>query len=198
METRIDQAVLELVQGDITTLDTDAIVNAANRGLAHGGGVAAAIARAGGPVIQRESTAWVRKHGEVPTGSAAITSGGDLKAEYVIHAVGPVYNASSPVKAAEDLASAVWAALRVAEEHDLRSIALPAISTGIYGYPPAEAAGVMLKAAIDYITGGTSLERIVFCLYGESTFNIFVNALEAAIGGHNQVPGPSSGRQTAA
>ena len=198
MKTRIEQALLELVQGDITALDTDAIVNAANRHLAHGGGVAAAIARAGGPAIQRESTAWVRKHGEVPTGSAAITSGGDLKAEYVIHAVGPVYDASSPVRAAQDLCSAVRAALRVAEEHDLRSIALPAISTGIYGYPPAEAAGVMLKAAIDCIRGGTDLKRIVFCLYGESTFNIFVKALEAEIDRLNQVPGPSSGRQTTA
>lgn len=196
MKTRIGQALLELVQGDITALDTDAIVNAANRRLAHGGGVAAAIARAGGPAIQRESTAWVRQHGEVRTGSAAITSGGDLKAEYVIHAVGPVYDASAPVKAAQGLASAVRAALRVAEEHDLRSIALPAISTGIYGYPPAEAAGVMLKAAIDYIRGGTRLERIVFCLYGESTFNIFVKALEAEIDGPEQVPGPSSGRQS--
>jgi O-acetyl-ADP-ribose deacetylase (regulator of RNase III) len=188
MQTQINDTVLELVQGDITKLDTEAIVNAANRRLAHGGGVAAAIARSGGPVIRKESKDWVREHGRVPTGSVAITSGGNLKADYVIHAVGPVYSSRSPSKAAQELASAVKSALQMADEHGLRSIALPAISTGIFGYPLAEAAHVMLKAAIDYVKSGTALERIVFCLYGRSAFDTFAGELEAQIGGFDEVP----------
>jgi len=92
MERRIGNTTLELVEGDLTEMDTEAIVNAANEHLAHGGGVAGLIARKGGPTIQRESTAWVRQHGPAPTGSAAITSGGNLKARTVIHTVGPVYD----------------------------------------------------------------------------------------------------------
>jgi O-acetyl-ADP-ribose deacetylase (regulator of RNase III) len=188
MQTQINDTVLELVQGDITKLDTEAIVNAANRRLAHGGGVAAAIARSGGPVIRKESKDWVREHGRVPTGSVAITSGGNLKADYVIHAVGPVYSSRSPSRAAQELALAVKSALQMADEHGLRSIALPAISTGIFGYPLAEAAHVMLKAAIDYVKSGTALERIVFCLYGRSAFDTFAGELEAQIGGFDEVP----------
>jgi O-acetyl-ADP-ribose deacetylase (regulator of RNase III) len=181
MKTEINDTILELVEGDITKLDTDAIVNAANERLAHGGGVAAVIAQAGGPAIQKESDKWVREHGRVPTGSAAITSGGDLRADYVIHAVGPVYSSMSKPKAAELLGSAVESALEMADEYDLRSIALPAISTGIYGYPMDEAAEVMLKAAIDYIKDGTGLERVVFCLYSRSAFDTFAGKFEAQI-----------------
>jgi O-acetyl-ADP-ribose deacetylase (regulator of RNase III) len=188
MQTQVNDTALKLVQGDITKLDTDAIVNAANGRLAHGGGVAAAIARSAGPVIWKESRDWVRKHGPVPTGSAAITSGGNLRADYVIHAVGPVYSSKSPEKAAQELASAVKAALRMADEHGLQSIALPAISTGIFGYPLAEAAQVMLQAAIDYVRGGTALERITFCLYGPTAFDTFARELQALIGGLDEVP----------
>ncbi len=179
MQTKVNRTTIELVEGDITKLDTEAIVNAANERLAHGGGVAAVIARSGGPMIQKESNRWVHEHGRVPTGSAAITSGGNLKADYVIHAVGPVYNATSPSKAARLLASGVKSALRMADEHGLESIALPAISTGIFGYPMDEAAEVMLKAAMDYVKSGTDLERIVFCLYGQPSFDIFAKELEA-------------------
>ncbi|MGD1992879.1 MAG: macro domain-containing protein [Anaerolineae bacterium] len=175
MRITINQVTLELVEGDITQLDTDAIVNAANERLAHGGGVAGVIARQGGPTIQRESTQWVREHGPVPTGGAAITSGGDLRARYVIHAVGPIYNATD--RPAELLRSAVVSALEIADEHDLSSIALPAISTGIFGYPIAEAAEVMLRAAIDYLSGETGLERVVFCLYGQSAYDTFQQVL---------------------
>lgn len=181
VQTQINNTTLELVEGDITRLSTDAIVNAANERLAHGGGVAAVIAQAGGPAIQKESNEWVREHGQVPTGSAAITSGGDLRSDYVIHAVGPVYGSTSKPKAAELLASAVKSALEIADEYDLESVALPAISTGIYGYPMDEAAEVMLRAAIDYIEDGTGLERVVFCLYGQSAFDTFAEALEAQI-----------------
>ncbi|HEY76986.1 MAG TPA: macro domain-containing protein [Thermoflexia bacterium] len=176
MRRQINRTVLELVQGDITELDTDAIVNAANERLAHGGGVAGVISRKGGPAIQRESDEWVRRHGPVPTGSAAITSGGNLKARYVIHAVGPVYDGTP--RSAELLASAVRSALRMADEHNLKSIALPAISTGIFGYPMEEAAEVMLRTAIEYLEGETGLERVLFCLYGESAYRVFEETLE--------------------
>ncbi|MGD2143553.1 MAG: macro domain-containing protein [Anaerolineae bacterium] len=179
MQVQINDAILELVEGDITQLSTDAIVNAANQRLAHGGGVAAVIAQAGGRAIQKESSEWLRKHGPVPTGSAAITSGGELKADYVIHTVGPVYDPTSRSESAELLASAVKSALQLAVEHDLRSIALPAISTGIFGYPMDEAAEVMLTAAVDRLARGTGLEHVVFCLYGQTAFNAFAKALEA-------------------
>jgi O-acetyl-ADP-ribose deacetylase (regulator of RNase III) len=181
MQVTINQTEIELVEGDITKLDTDAIVNAANERLAHGGGVAGVIARAGGPAIQKESNRWVRENGRVETGSSAITSGGELKADYVIHAVGPVYSAMPPSKAADLLASAVTSALQMADEHDLESIALPAISTGIYGYPMEAAAEVMLKAAMTYAEGETGLTRIVFCLYGQSAFEAFANELETQL-----------------
>ncbi len=175
MEKRINGIALELIEGDITTLDVAAIVNAANERLAHGGGVAGAISRKGGPAIQQESDAWVREHGQVPTGSAAITSGGDLKADHVIHTVGPVYG-STPA-APELLAQAVGSSLRLADEHGLKSVALPAISTGIFGYPMAEAAEVMVAAASDYLRGETDLERVIFCLHGQSAYDTFARAL---------------------
>ena len=179
MQMQIEQTILALVEGDITELDVDAIVNAANEYLSHGGGVAYAIARRGGPAIQRESDTWVRQHGLVRTGTAAITSGGDLKARHVIHAVGPVYDRTP--RSAELLASAVRASLQRADARELRSVALPAISTGIFGYPVRDAAKVMLKAAISYLRGGTGLERVVFCLYGRPTFDVFVETLSAVV-----------------
>jgi O-acetyl-ADP-ribose deacetylase (regulator of RNase III) len=175
MQVTINRTTLELIQGDITTLKTDAIVNAANEHLAHGGGVAGAISRRGGPQIQRQSDAWVRQHGRVPTGSAAITGGGQLPARHVIHAVGPVYDGTP--RSAELLASAVRSCLALADEHELKSVALPAISTGIFGYPLDEAAGVMVAAAVAYLQGQTGLERVVFCLYGQQAFDAFAKAL---------------------
>jgi O-acetyl-ADP-ribose deacetylase (regulator of RNase III) len=180
MRAEIGESVLELLEGDITEMDVDAIVNAANERLAHGGGVAGAIASKGGPAIQRESNEWIRKHGPVRTGSAAITSGGRLKARHVIHAVGPVYGRT--LRSAELLAAAVKSALQLADDHALRSIALPAISTGIYGYPIEEAAEVMLRAVIEYLHGETGLERVVFCLYGQPSFDIFADRLAALEG----------------
>ena len=179
MEVSINQTTLELVEGDITQMPTDAIVNAANEHLAHGGGVAGVISRRGGPAIQRESDAWIRQHGRVVTGSAAITGGGNLKARHVIHAVGPVYDGTP--RSAERLAAAVRAALRMADDHGLSSIALPAISTGIYNYPMDEAAPVMLRAAIAYLQGETGLERVIFCLYGQPAFDTFATALRAQV-----------------
>ncbi len=127
--------------------------------------------------FKRESDEWVRQHSPVVTGSAAITSGGDLKARHIIHAVGPVYDGTP--RSAELLASAVSAALRLADEHGLKSIALPAISTGIFGYPMEEAARVMLQAAIEYLGEETGLERVVFCLYGQPAFDVFSREMAA-------------------
>ncbi|MBN1977780.1 MAG: macro domain-containing protein [Anaerolineae bacterium] len=177
MKVQISGTALELVEGDITEMDVDAIVNAANERLVHGGGVAGVISRRGGPAVQSESDAWVHQHGRVRTGSAAITSGGRLKVRHVIHAVGPVYDGTP--RSAELLASAVRAALHMADGRGLKSIALPAISAGIFGYPMDEAARVMLEAAIAYLRGETGLERVVFCLYGQSAFNVFSRELEA-------------------
>ena len=176
MQCLIGKTVLELVEGDITELDTEGIVNAANEHLAHGGGVAGVISRRGGPTIQRESSEWVRRHGLVKTGSAAITSGGDLEARHVVHAVGPVYDGSP--RSAELLASAVRSSLQLADQNGLKSIGLPAISTGIFGYPLEEAAQVMLNAAIDYLSDQSDLERVVFCLYGTRAYRVFENTLQ--------------------
>jgi O-acetyl-ADP-ribose deacetylase (regulator of RNase III) len=141
--------------------------------------VAGVISRRGGPTIQRESSAWVRQHGRVLTGSAAITSGGDLKVRHIIHAVGPVYDRTP--RSAELLASAVRSALQMADDHGLKSVALPAISTGIFGYPLEEAAQVMLEAAIAYLRGETGLEWVIFCLYGQHAFDVFAKELETLV-----------------
>jgi len=180
MEVQIGNVRLELVRGDITEIDTEAIVNAANRRLTHGGGVAGAIVRKGGRVIQEESDAWVREHGPVPTGGAAITGAGRLKARYVIHAVGPIYDGTP--RCAELLASAVRNSLALADERGIRSIALPAISTGIFGYPMDEAAGIILRTVVDYLRGETGLERVVLCLWGERAYRAFERALREIMG----------------
>ncbi len=175
-KVQIGRTVLELQIGDITEIATDAIVNAANEHLVHSGGVAGAIARKGGPVVQQESEAWIRQHKRVPTGSAAITSAGNLRARYVIHAVGPVYDGTP--RSAELLASAITSALQLADAYHLKTIALPAISTGIFGYPLSEAARVILGAAIAYLQRETGLERVAFCLYDSKAYEAFVKALE--------------------
>jgi len=149
--------------------------------LTHGGGLAERVSRKGGPVIQEESNAWVRQHGLVRTGSAAIASGGNLKARHVIHAVGPIYDGTP--RSVELLASAARSALRLADEHWLKSIALPPISTGIFGYPMEEAAQVMLRATIEYLRGKTELRRVIFCLDGKPAFETFAAVLREEIAG---------------
>jgi O-acetyl-ADP-ribose deacetylase (regulator of RNase III) len=172
---QIHRTVVELVQGDITEQTTDAIVNAANSQLAHGGGVAAAIVKKGGQVIQDESSIWVKAWGgEVSVGSAAITSGGKLKARYVIHAVGPRMGEGN-----EDakLKKATLSSLQMADRHNLKSVALPAISTGIFGYPMDRCARIMLAAALEYLTAQSKLERVVFCLWGQDAMTVFEKTL---------------------
>ncbi len=167
--------VLELRQGDLTREDTDAIVNAANASLAHGGGVAGAISRAGGPVIQRESDDWVRQHGRVRHDQPAYTSAGNLPCKYVIHAVGPVWGEGDEQS---KLASAVTGSLALADTLHLESIALPAISTGIFGFPIDLAARVILKAILAYPSSHpqSQLKSIRMVLYDASALEIFRSA----------------------
>lgn len=140
--------VLRLVHGDLTEERVDAIVNAANAQLAHGGGVAGAISRRGGPQIQAESDAWVRQHGLVRHDHPAVTGGGRLPCRHVIHAVGPVWGEGN-----EDakLTAAVSGSLAVASELGLTSLALPAISTGIFGFPKDRGAGVIMDAIVTHL-----------------------------------------------
>ncbi|MBN1780975.1 macro domain-containing protein [bacterium] len=163
---------IELIDGDITALDVDAIVNAANSQLAHGGGVAGVISRKGGPEIQEESDIWVKTRGPVPAGEVAITSAGCLPARYVIHAVGPRQGEGKEDK---KLKSATLNALKMADSRLFKSIAFPAISTGIFGVPLNKCAKSMLSTVKSYTGGETGLERIVFCLYGEEAFSVFQN-----------------------
>ena len=175
MKVRVKNTSLELVQGDITDLAIDAIVNAANASLKLGGGVAGAIARKGGRKIQEECD----KIGGTYVGGAVITTGGNLKARHVIHAVGPVHGMEHED---EKLKDATLNALKLADEHHLKSIAFPAISTGIFGFPRDRCATIMLSTAIAYLEGPIRLERVVFCLYDEQTFRIFKDTLETLIG----------------
>jgi len=167
---------LELVEGDITLIEADAIVNAANPYLEHGGGVARAIVRRGGDIIQEESRRYVREHGPIPVGGVAVTCAGSLKAKYVIHAVGPKWNVDPPSK----LDEAVTNALRRADELNLKSIAFPAISTGIYGYPYDLVAKVMVEVFRREIPHLKSLRKIIVCLYGSEAYNIFKEVFNKA------------------
>ncbi len=173
-------ARLQLVRGDITAEHVDAIVNAANAHLMHGGGVAAVIARKGGAVVQRQSRAWVREHGLVTHDQPAYTEAGNLPCRYVIHAVGPVWRGGGADED-ENLRAAVAGSLRRADELELNSIAFPAISTGIFGYPKGRAARVIFDAIVDYFEGdadsGLRLVRLV--LYDRATVKAFLDAWEA-------------------
>ncbi len=161
-----------VVRGDLTLEAVDALVNAANEQLLHGGGVAGAIARRGGPAIQLESLGWVMAHGRVKTGSAAITGGGKLVARYVIHAVGPVWHNRGDEPGL--LRSAVQAALALAEEKGLHSISIPALSTGIFGFPKALAAEVIWQAVLDYLTEHpeSTLQEIRLCAIDAPTVEV--------------------------
>ncbi len=141
--------VVQVRYGDLTQEEADAIVNAANSHLAHGGGVAGAIVRRGGRLIQEESNRWVREHGIVPTGEVAVTGAGNLPSKYVIHAVGPVWHGGNRN---EDqlLRSALWNSLMKAQEMKLTSIALPAISSGIFGFPKDRCARILIQTALDF------------------------------------------------
>jgi O-acetyl-ADP-ribose deacetylase len=174
-EVRIGERVLALAQGDITRFAADAIVNAANSALAGGGGVDGAIHRAGGPSIMAELRATYPDG--CPTGDAVITGAGDLPADWVIHAVGPRW-AGGGRGEAELLASAYRASLRLADERKVISIAFPAISLGIYGYPLDEGAAMAVRTVAGHLGGPTTIERATFVLFSEPTFGAFSVALD--------------------
>ena len=141
--------VIRSRQGDLTQEDVDAVVNAANSHLQHGGGVAGAIVRWGGQVIQDESDRWVRDHGPVPTGQVALTGAGKLNCRRVIHAVGPIWR-DGRHQEPELLRAAVWNSLLAAHEAGLKSIALPAVSSGIFGFPKERCASILVRTALEF------------------------------------------------
>ncbi|MCB0119399.1 MAG: macro domain-containing protein [Anaerolineales bacterium] len=164
---------LQIVQGDITTEEVDAIVNAANEHLAHGGGVAWAISKKGGPVIQKESDEWIRKHGPVTHAHPAWTSGGNLPAKFVIHAVGPMWGDGDED---QKLADAITGSLQVADELKCESISMPAISTGIFGFPKDRAAGIIFKAVESYFEKNVNskLKQVRIVLFDQPTVDVFL------------------------
>lgn len=170
-ELKVKNSKIKLKQGDITELDTDVVVNAANAQLIMGGGVAGAIRRKGGPAIQEECN----KIGGTFVGGAVITTGGNLKAKHVIHAVGPRMGEGGED---EKLKNATLNSLKLMDEFKLKTIAFPAISTGIFGYPIDRCAKLMISTAKEYLSRDTQIEEVIFCLYTSSDFDVFEKALK--------------------
>jgi len=171
MRLNIKDAELLLIQGDITEQNTDAIVNAANRELILGGGVAGAIRRKGGDSIQTEC----HRIGGAEVGGAVMTGGGNLKARQVIHAVGPRMGEGDED---EKLGRATLNSLVLADSKGLKSLAFPAISTGIFGFPAERCARIMLEVTCNYLSGESRLRQVVFCLYDSATLALFEKRLE--------------------
>jgi O-acetyl-ADP-ribose deacetylase (regulator of RNase III) len=166
VKIRLDDTSLELLEGDITELEIDAIVNPANENLKLGSGVAGAILKKGGPSIQSECD----RIGGTAVGTAVITGAGDMHVKHVIHAVGPRMGEGDEDR---KLSSAVRSALALADRHGLKSIAIPAISTGAFGFPTDRCARITLTEIHRYLQGGTKLEQVVVVLYGEEDFSTF-------------------------
>ena len=177
MKIQILQTDLELVQGDITKAQVDAIVNAANSQLIGGGGVDGAIRRAGGDEIEQACAEIRKREGGCPTGKAVITTGGNLPAKYVIHTAGPVWEGGDSGEA-ELLASCYQSSLRLAMENGVQSVAFPSISTGIYGYPMEKAAVVALTAVKEFVEQkNTAPTTIQFILFDAATRTCYEDAL---------------------
>jgi O-acetyl-ADP-ribose deacetylase (regulator of RNase III) len=174
--------MIQIVQGDITMEDVDAIVNAANERLQHAGGVAWAISKKGGSAIQKESDIWIRQHGLVPHAHPAWTSGGHLPSKYVIHAVGPVWSDAEEARpngnADAKLAAAVAGSLRVADELKCSSMAIPAISTGIYGFPKDRAAEIIVSSMEKYFgeNPSSTIGTVKLVLFDRPTVDAFIRA----------------------
>ena len=180
-QVTINQIKLATIQGDITKQATDAIVNAANPTLMGGGGVDGAIHQTGGPAILEDCKRIVAKQGRLPTGKAVITTGGNLKANHVIHTVGPVWYGGNRNEA-QLLASAYQESLKVAAEHGLRSVSFPSISTGAFGYPVDQAARVAIKAVVSFLKERTTqLEEVTFVLFESRTYQAYCSALDEII-----------------
>ena len=174
MKVEINNSLLELYDGDITEMQTDAIVNAANERLILGGGVAGAIRTKGGPEIQAEC----KKIGGTFVGGAVITTAGNLKTKHVIHAVGPRMGEGNEN---EKLKNATLNSLKLADENNLKSISFPAISAGIFGFPIERCAEIMLKTTIEYLNRQTGLQKVIFCLFGDDSYQIFAKRLKQEI-----------------
>ena len=166
----MNNTTLELVEGDITDLDVEAIVNAANENLVLGGGVAGTIKRRGGPSVQEEC----RRIGSTGVGTAVITGAGKMKFRHVIHAVGPKMGGGDEDR---KLSAAVRSSLALADRHGLKSVAIPAISTGNYGFPVERCARILLTEVHRYLQGGTKLQRVIVCLFDEATWKLFAREL---------------------
>jgi O-acetyl-ADP-ribose deacetylase (regulator of RNase III) len=176
MATRtINGVTLALIRGNIVEVQADAIVNAANSGLRGGGGVDGTIHRAGGPSIMEEC----RKIGGCPTGEAVLTTAGRLRAKYVFHAVGPIY--SGNLDDERLLANAYQSCLDLAEQHQVKSIAFPSLSTGIYGYPLELAAPIALRTIIEHLKKPTCLQQVLMVLFGESAYKVHEQALDKLV-----------------
>lgn len=162
----VKNSLIKIVLGDITDLDTDVIVNAANAQLILGGGVAGAIRRKGGPKIQEECN----EIGGTFVGGAVITTGGNLKTKHIIHAVGPRMGEGN-----EDtkLTNAVLNSLRLMDEHGLKTISFPALSTGIFGYPIDRCAKLLISTTKKYLVGETQIKEVIFCLYSNPDYEVF-------------------------
>ena len=170
LSIQLEGTQLELAEGDITELEVDAIVNAANEELKLGSGVAGAIREKGGPSIQEECD----RIGGTPVGTAVLTGGGELNAKHVIHAVGPRMGEGDEDR---KLQSAIRSSLALADRHGLKSIALPAISTGNFGFPMDRCARILLTEVYRYLQGGTKIERVVVSLWTDEDFEIFKREL---------------------
>lgn len=173
MKKKINNAILELTQGDITNQDTEAIVNAANSSLLGGGGVDGAIHRAGGASILEEC----KKLGGCPTGEAKITTAGNMKASYVIHTVGPIWKGGSRNER-DLLKSCYQCSMKIAEDLKISSLSFPSISTGIYRFPIEEASRIALSTVASYLKQSRYIKKCVFVLFSEKDLNIYVKALE--------------------
>ena len=174
---QIGKATVRLIQGDITEMETDAIVNAANSSLMGGGGVDGAIHRKGGPKILEEckeirATEWPQG---LPTGKTVITSAGNLKAKKVIHTVGPIWQGGTRGEP-ELLAEAYYNSLRLAVANELKTVAFPSVSTGAYGYPIAEASRIALRTVKDFLETENSLCEVIFTLFSEHDLKIYLNS----------------------
>ncbi|MEX2505044.1 MAG: macro domain-containing protein [Egicoccus sp.] len=182
MERQLGSTRVVAMTGDLTAQQVDAIVNAANAELQHGGGVAGALARAAGPTLQSESDTWVREHGPLSDGTAAVTAAGDLPAKVVVHVAGPVYRTARDDNALR-LRAAVVAALDATADRGLRSIAFPAISAGIYGYPRREATQVLVEASLDWLTDHPDvLDEVRLVGFDDAARDDFAAALQALPG----------------
>ena len=177
MEVEIRGSRLQMAQGDITLEDVDAIVNAANSSLMGGGGVDGAIHRAGGPAVLEECKRIVEEIGRLPAGQAVITTGGHLPARHVIHTVGPIWSGGRRGEA-ETLGSAYRESLALALDKGLKTVAFPSISTGAYGYPVRQAAGIALGEVASILERELGLQEVRFVLFDTSTYDAYAAALK--------------------